>query len=240
MNNKIIGIFIVTLVISGTLQVVALSGKYTSYKTMDSVPIDVPDSWLEGADQYQTDDYAYGYPYYSSLHTAQEFKPTKEDLTAVALYFFNLNAPTDVKIVVSIKENLTGPDLTQITIDADSKKIEGKGKWILFDFDDIKVIPEKSYYLVCYGLGGSDGKCYCWFFDVNNKYERGLGWASLDAGQSWHDLETDPGGDPFLVQIDLCFITYYQPPPKNKVLPSVLQPLLEKYSNLFPFLNRFF
>ena len=65
----------------------------------------------------------------------------------------------------------------------------------MFDFDDITVTPEETYYIMCYASdGGSMGDCYCWFFDVGNKYDRGIAWESLDSAENWHDLENP--GDP--------------------------------------------
>jgi hypothetical protein len=238
--KKIFGIFIVTLLISTTMTTIASNVNKNNYCESRIIkPTDVPDDWLEGADQYQTDDYAYGYQCTPVFHIAQGFKPTKEDLTAVALYFFGFNPPSGVKITVAIRDNLTDVDLTKYTIDADSKKIEGKGQWVMFDFDDIKVIPEETYYIVCYADAGELNNCYCWFFDVNNKYDRGIAWGSNNSGSTWVDFEEDPGGDPFLVELDLCFITYFQEPPKNKGIQTILYRLFERHPNLFQFLERF-
>ena len=240
MNRKILGILVMTLLIVTAIPTIAVNeNNYNFSESRSFKPVDVPDSWLEGADQYQTDDYQYGYICAQNYQTAQAFKPTQVDLTAVALYFFNINAPSGVEITVAIRENLIGSDLTKTTINADSKKIEGKGKWVMFDFDDITVIPEMTYYIVCYA--NNDGvslEGYFWFFDVGNKYDRGIGWASRDSGLTWVDLEEDPEGDPFLVEVDFCFITYYQEPPKNKVKNTFFITVIEELSNLFPLLNR--
>ena len=207
MNKKILGILVVTLLIGTAMTTIAVNeNNYNFNESRSFKPVDVPDSWLEGADQYQTDDYATGMVIAPLDHIAQEFKPTKEDLTAFALYFFNKEAPSDVDITVIIRDSLDGSDLTTMTLDADSKKIKASGTWVMFDFDDITVIPEETYYIVCYASdGGATSNCYCWFFDVDNKYDRGIAWAIDDSGEIWTDLE-DPGWGPDFVKIDLCFI----------------------------------
>ena len=244
MKTKIVGIFIVTLLIATTIPVIginengsnSISSTFTGIDRNEFEPQDVPPAWLEGADQYQTDDYAYGMAISPLDHVAQEFKPTKEDLTAVALFFFNMDAPSNIDITVSIRDSLDGVDLTTKTISADDKKIS----WVMFDFDDITIIPEETYYIVCYASDGVIYNSYCWYFDVGNKYDRGIAWTSDDSGETWYDLE-DPGWGPELVELDLCFITYFQEPPDNKAINfnfSLLSWLFERFPNAFPILRQ--
>ena len=236
MNRKILGILVMTLLIGTAMTTIAVNeNNYNFSESRSFKPVDVPDSWLEGADQYQTDDYRYGMVIAPDFHVAQEFKPTKEDLTAVALYFFNLEAPSDVDITVIIRDSLDGVDLTTITINADDKNMKPDG-WVMFDFDDITIIPEETYYIVCYASDGVINFCYCWLFDVNNKYDRGIAWSS-EFGGPWIDLE-DPGWDPEFVELDLCFITYFQEPPKNKAINSPFLNFLEQHPHLFPLLRQ--
>ena len=86
----------------------------------------------------------------------------------------------------------------------------------MFDFDDITITSEETYYIVCYASGGVVQESYCWFFDVVNKYDRGIAWQSSDSGLTWHDLEGD--GSSEFDQIDQCFITYYQKPPESTII----------------------
>ncbi len=247
MKTKIIGILVCMLLIATALPALG-AGSENNYNFNESrsyKPVDVPPSWLEGADQYQTDDCKSGMVITPDFHVAQEFKPTKEDLTAVALYFFNYNdsATSGTNIIVSIRESLDGVDLTTKTINADDKNIRKKGKWVMFDFDDITVIPEETYYIVCYASDGVLYESYCWLFDVNNKYERGIGWASDDSGETWYDLE-DVWGNPEFLELDLCFITYFQEPPENEIsnnlnpwLFSLFQRFLKQHPHMFPILR---
>jgi hypothetical protein len=211
--KKIIGILLMMLLISTALTTIAVNEKNYNFCELKSFkPTDVPDEWLEGADQYQTETINYGMPISKGFRAAQEFKPTKEDLTAVALYFFDLNAPSDIDILVSIRESLNGINLTSFRINADDKRIKRGGSWVMFDFDDITVTPEETYYIVCYANGGSLNNSYCWFFDVSNKYDRGIVWQSINGGKNWSDLE-NPDWGPEFVELDSCFITYFQEPP---------------------------
>jgi len=97
---------------------------YKIRKSHNVKPLDVPDEWLVGADQYQTDRCKNGMALSPIYHIAQEFKPTKENLTAVLLYFFNINAPSNVDITVSIRESLDGQDLTTMIRNIDDEKIK--------------------------------------------------------------------------------------------------------------------
>ena len=239
MNRKILGILVMTLLIGTAMTTIAVNeNNYNFSESRSFKPVDVPDSWLEGADQYQTDDYAYGMVISPLFHVAQEFKPTKEDLTAVALYFFSYNATSNIDITVIIRESLDGVDLTTKTINADDKIKKKGGTWVMFDFDDITIIPEETYYIVCYASGGEPYKYYCWSFDVANEYDRGIAYQSDDSGETWDDLEDPPGWDPEFVELDLCFITYFQEPPKNKAINSPFLQFLENHPHLFPLLRQ--
>ena len=78
----------------------------------------------------------------------------------------------------------------------------------MFDFPDITVAPETTYYIVCSINGGDANESYLWFFDIENKYDRGMAWFSGDSGETWFDLEDIPE----FPQMDFCFITYWQKP----------------------------
>ena len=217
--KKIIGICIVTLLIITGLSTFA-AGNYDTYQiceSVDSVPVDVPEDWLVGADQYQTETVGKGWVVSQIYMAAQEFKPTEETLSAVALYFFKTsdNVPSGIQITVCIRETLEGDDLSAITLNADDIKFNlGGVGWIMFDFDDITVTPEQSYFVVCYSDDDSNVyDSYAWFFDINNKYSRGLAWGKSDEFD-WRDLEA-PEWDPEIVEADFCFVTYYQEPPDS-------------------------
>jgi len=237
MKNKIVGIFVMTLLIATVFTSVGL-GTDTLGNEFESQP--PPVLWLKGSDQKQTTDIKYGMLIQPLYIVAQEFKPTKDTLTAVALNLFEFGeAPPSVEITVSIREELEGNDLTTININADSEKITKRSSWELFDFDDITVIPEENYYIVCTADGGGlDNNTYCWLFDIGNKYDRGIAWQSNDTGETWFDLE-DPVQDPEYpdwIQLDLCFITYYQEPKYKINTPFIT--FLENHPRLFPLIRQ--
>ncbi|PNX49646.1 MAG: hypothetical protein BV457_00910 [Thermoplasmata archaeon M9B1D] len=245
MRKKIIGIFIITLLtISATTTIATNINKnnYSKLKTIE--PLDVPNGWLEGADQYQIENISYGFVIQPSFPCAQEFKPSKETLTAVALPFFKFgDPPSGTTITVWIRDELNGNDLATASIDTDNWRFKlNKGTWALFDFDDIETTPEESYYIVCSADKGTfdpedsnNTNTFCWFFDVSNKYDRGIAFQSNDSGQTWPDLE-NPFDDPEYVECDFTFITYFQKPPKNKSTDINL--FLQKIVQRFPILEK--
>lgn len=214
--KKIIGIFICMLLICMVIPTVGMINVKNHYKEPKIIiePIDVPDYYLNGADQYLTSHCGYGDEIFSPLMAAQEFKPTKEDLTAVALGFFKSDPPSGLEITVSIRDALDGIDLAVKTVGADLIKKNFKETWLMFDFPDITVIPENTYYIVCSVNGGVTNESILWFFNINNQYERGIAWFSGDSGETWFDEENIPDWP----QIDYCFITYNQEPPESTII----------------------
>ncbi len=239
MKKKIVGIFVCTLLIATALPAVGMNINVRDSNDVTLVSTDrnydvtpaPPFWWLIGADQKQTEHDGYGFRIRSPFYIcAQEFKPTKDKLTAVALQMFKFNdPPAGLEITVSIRETLNGTDLTSKSINADKIKLL---KWYLFDFEDISVTPETSYYIICSGGGGDINNAYAWLFGINNTYERGIAYSSDDEGVTWHDLE-DWGG---WKEVDFCFITYWQKP-RNRAVNTPFLNFLENHPNLFPILR---
>lgn len=96
---------------------------------------------------------------------------------------------------------MVGADLTSISIDGSN--IPQYGVWIEFDFSDISVVPGTMYYAVCRTPTGSIIDYYCCLFDINNPYDGGETWGSLNSGATWSLIEYPGYPDP-----DGCFITY--------------------------------
>ena len=182
MYKKLVGIFIMMLLISTATITMAininkgidgLEINNTIYS--DSICNDgkgnvlaaPPFWWLIGADQKLTSNCGYGDELYPPLMAAQEFKPTEDKLTAVALSFFKSNPPTGLEITVSIRDDLNGSDLTAKTLDADEANIKSSETWVLFDFTDITVTPETTYFIVCNVNGGAGYQSYLWLFAGN-------------------------------------------------------------------------
>jgi len=102
---------------------------------------------------------------------------------------------------LSIRSTLTGSDLTSVSIAG--SQVSEYSKWIEFDFTDISIIPNQMYYLVCRTPGGSAINYYCCLFQINNPYQGGEVWGSLNSGATWDIIEYPGYPDP-----DGCFKIY--------------------------------
>jgi hypothetical protein len=103
-----------------------------------------------GVDQKNTQHSGFGITLHPPQSHAQSFTPTKDKLTAVSLYLFKgITPPEPVHITVSIRDNLTGSNLVTKTINTSVVTITKSPQWVLFDFEDISITPEITYYIVC-------------------------------------------------------------------------------------------
>ena len=171
------------------------------------------------------------------LTLAQSFTPSIDKLTAVQLHCFKYNlAPEGIKLTVSIRDNLTGSDLTATTMDADPIKPWNKGTWVTFDFPDIDVTPENTYYIVCSSDGGIWPNNYAWYFEIDNPYDRGEAWAFNESTSSWMTLWEFAGYSPQYPDPDFCFKTFTK---KSHAKPfinnsPILCWFIEQFPNMFP------
>jgi hypothetical protein len=224
MKAKIIAILVMMLLIATALPAIGVTIKKGNE---NSLPLS-----NGSVDQKQTTSDGWGEGLHPPYVSAQSFKPAMENLTAVQLWFFkHANPPAGVRITVSIRDSLNGSDLTAKTINADDVGIQGHpGTWVFFNFEDITVIPEETYYIVCSGSKGDANGCYCWLFDLNDKYTRGEAWYSNDSGASWITLEE--AYFPELPEPDFCFKTYFKQT-RDKSTNKSFPWFLEKHPNLF-------
>lgn len=251
MKKKLLGIFVCMLLIATALPVFGMETDDKVDNTsiedcsdvisasndgknneLDTPPL--PRIWWLGVDQKQDSDCRVGLWTFHPIWLAQEFKPTKEKLIGIELHFFpGGSPPPDVELTVSIRDTLNGSDLTATTVSAET--IAVGGTWVTFDFPDINVTPGNTYYIVCVGSDGSANNAYCWLFDYDNPYDRGIAWKSEDDGTTWYDLENSY---PQYPEIDFCFKTYHS---KSKNKPYNMNLLflrfLEQHPNLFPILR---
>ena len=247
MKTKIVGILVCMLLIATTFPVfgMEIDDKVDNSSIEDcsdvidteSNPPQFPLIWWLGVDQEQTSNCGSGMQIRPPLWHAQSFKPTKEKLIGVELQIFKYgNPPAGIEITVSIRENINGSDLTEKTVDAD--QITGSGIWVLFDFPDITVTPENTYYIVCRATGGDATNAYCWLFDLNNSYDRGEAWISDDDDATWTTLWEWWNYNPDWPEPDFCFKTYHS---KFKDKPYNMNMLflrfLENHPHMFPILR---
>jgi VCBS repeat-containing protein len=148
----------------------------------------------EELDQEQTKG-NYNFVAYGSRWGSQSFKPTLETLTRVELRVRRRGNPPN-NLVVSIRDSLTGEDLTVIS--KPPSEIPSTVGWIDFDFEDIAVTPGETYYIVLRTTGGNMLNSYIWKFGYNTPYTDGEMWFSSNAGASWSRYP----------QYDFCFKTY--------------------------------
>ena len=142
---------------------------------------------------------------------AQSFKPTYPMLTRLELLFKKSITNSEHGVLVSIKDNLEGDSL--ITFYKEFSEINSYPEWTEFDFNDINVIPENTYYIIVSAEASASLFIYQWYWgyddgELLNNYDRGLVHISIN--DEWYDEE----------RTDFCFKTYgyhsqNQPPIAN-------------------------
>ena len=152
-------------------------------------------------------------PLTDMIWLAQSFIPTQNVLSKVELEAIVslVYSEEPGPLHVSIRNNLTGEDLTSVIampmqIDNHMMPFIVKFKWTMFDFPDIDVIPGQKYYIVCRfesdsigtwtyaGVGCEHDQDY-----DGDPYPNGEAYYSQNSGCSWKE---------FLNIHDFCFITY--------------------------------
>ena len=232
MKGKIICILVISLLITTTSPAISVKIK----KLVNENPPPIQNGAI---DQEQTTNSGYGMIISTPLMMAQSFMPSIENLTAVQLWLFKFGSPPNgVEITVSIRKEKNGPDLTTKTINANTAGITDSPTWVWFDFDDITVMPEETYYITCYASGGGLTKnCYCWLFNINSTYDRGKAWYSKDNGVTWITLWEWSGFDPEWEESDFCFKTYFKQS-RDKSINTPLQQFFQNHPYLFPLLKK--
>ena len=157
----------------------------------------------EYIDQQQTQHVSSGFDINYDQFVAQSFRPSVQRLSKVDLKLFLYGGVPDYELEFSVREELDGNDLVTVTKEV-GEVING---WNEFDFSDLQVEIDQTYYLVCEGDGGLGGDpFYCWYFSDTNPYNRGM--VHIFNYGNWHSV---PGSD-------CCFKTIYTNDPPN--LPS--------------------
>ena len=223
MYKKIIGILVMTLLI--TTAVSALGNINENFTSIEKPPI-IFQPLGGDLDQKQTNQEGQGLIILPTQWLAQGFKPSVEKLAAVQLYIFKHdNPPAGIEIIVSIRDSINGSDLVLTSVSAD--QVEDY-KWVTFNFPEITVIPEETYYIVCRSDGGSGTDVYCWFYGSNNPYDRGDAWVSLDEGETWGKIVNYNNPD-------FCFKTYSKNTRfRTFEMNNLFLIFLEKHPHIFP------
>lgn len=134
---------------------------------------------------------------------AQSFKPNLPVLTKINLLVYKINI--SCVFIISIRDDLNGNDLVVMSKGSDEISNIENVKWITFDFPDINVLVNKTYYIIA--------KCYCgcvdyqqdnisyysWIYGIETQYFTGESWIIKSSNSSeW---------DNYLIY-DFCFETY--------------------------------
>lgn len=155
------------------------------------------------------------------IQVAQSFIPTKEVLTRVEL-FIGKNSTATYPLTISIKEELTGDDLTVIDIDPSQVPTETYD-WVEIDFENITVTIDMTYYIVALTVNITDNY-YAWGANnISESYPDGCAWVSVDEGDTWTNESSSSsypntaitnsfqGSQPIFEDVatwDMCFKTY--------------------------------
>jgi hypothetical protein len=122
---------------------------------------------------------------------AQSFKPESDHLTRIHLSISKVQYPSD--IIVSIRKELDGDDLTSIKVQ--SRYLFIYPNKALFDCNlpDITVVPEQTYYIIFqHELEHTQDDILYWWYNPNDTYTRGTAWQwTVENGSKWTELNYD-------------------------------------------------
>lgn len=169
------------------------------FHELDRVEIKPPVSTLQNdeLDQSQTQ-YSTSAILCGRWMWAQSFVPTLAKLTRVKLLIGKRGEVEN--ITVSIRKYLYGPDLTFVT--KTPSQIPENAQWVEFDFDDINVFPDETYYIVFSTTGGDNRENYYYILCSNKDvYYYGDALIGWKYGWFYYWNFWEP---PF----DFCFKTY--------------------------------
>lgn len=127
-------------------------------------------------DQYQDLTYNQCHNVHYGSMWGQSFKPSKTPLIKIDV-FLAKEGGIDKNLILSIRDDLSGSDLTSVSVDPSS--IPKSVTWVEFDFPDISVTPEKTYFIVLRVDEKSPMYAYySWYFIFNydDEYKRGTSW----------------------------------------------------------------
>jgi len=158
-------------------------------------------SKTEYIDQEQTEESGSGFNVNYGQYVAQSFKPSVPRLSKVYLKLFKYGGVPDYDLEFGVRMSLSGNNLVYVS----KNPGEVTNGWNEFDFSDLDVEVNSTYYLVCEGDGGhGSDPIYCWFCKDGNPYKRGM--THIYNYGSWHPV-TDH---------DCCFKTVYTNDPPNQ------------------------
>jgi hypothetical protein len=144
---------------------------------------------LDQLDQYQYSSGGATFAENEIWLRAQSFKPSLDSCTRVILETLRFHNPSG-NVTVSIRESLNGTDLTSVTKAMSS--FSELWSYSEFDFPDISVVPEKTYYIVFASRAQNGEGVFCSSAPYTS-YDRGelwywsdyRGWEVMFPEQKW-------------------------------------------------------
>lgn len=200
MNLKNMCILIVLMLcLTSATSICGTSKKTITYtsKQNDSGSIYEPVSTDE-IDQHNGDYSGYGGGTYTKF--AQSFVPTKNTLSKMLIPIWKMGSPGD--LIVSIRDELDGVDLTRITVNA--SQIGTDYQWYTFHFKNILFDVGETYYIVWIPSKIDDENNFFWGYGIDDPYPHGHAWAYQD--EHWIIHQGWPEHEHF--NIDFCFSQY--------------------------------
>jgi hypothetical protein len=158
----------------------------------------------------------YRYMNSTTFRLVQAFKPSLSILTRIELLLKASRNYLDGNVILSIRNDINGMDLTNVSVDAGNITTD-YFEWIEFDFPDITVTPEETYYIVCNYYENKIAEWVYWgiCFDV---YYRGEAWQQLiEPLHDWIEIMNHEGNT-----FDFFFKTYGKNHPPGK--PTIQGP----------------
>ena len=200
MDKRIISFFIIIIFLFTTFNVIGMKEdlkKYTNINLLTPSPDDKED-------QFQKID-NHNLVYISDIQiVALSFIPTKKYLTRVELKLFQGVYSSNTDLIVSIRDEVDGSDLTYIKVKSeDIPTSENYSSfWIELDFSDISVTIGEECYIVTRISYNDLFFGYSWAACMNSEsvdnYPNGSMWSNLlDENSEW-----------MISLNDTCFITY--------------------------------
>jgi len=118
---------------------------------------------------------------------AQSFKPTLDNLSRVQIKLCKdyeiVTFPIEGIVHLSIRNSFNGDNLASKSITDEEIISDSLPEWVEFDFLDIDVIPEETYYIVCIWEGSEIGPKLG--VSLTNNYSRGELWYQNIEGGLW-------------------------------------------------------
>jgi len=150
---------------------------------------------------------------------AQSFIPSLSTLSKVELGIESWGKKNPTLIHMYIREDLTGENLAECSRFVPPLGYD-KCNWSTFEFEDLNVIPGKTYYIICEKTDPSWAYVWRWMYSDPSPYPLGEIFESED-GDNWSI---------FHGSFDCCFVTWAKPPE----YPIVFDPIPEDGDSWVP------